>query len=214
MCPNCLERMPLLVPPLCRRCGQPLRGEAAQAELCRLCRQEGRFFAFARAPAVYDGAVKDWIHRFKYGGERELGEALGVLMGRFLERERVLWPLDAVVPVPLHPSRLQERGFNQAEVLAKAVGAWVGRPVWTDVLQRARSTETQTKLPARARRDNVRGAFRSYRAQRIAGKRLLLVDDVLTSGATADEAARTLLKAGAAQVNVLCLAAGMLPEAW
>lgn len=214
ICPNCLERMPLLVPPLCRRCGQPLRGEAAQAELCRLCRQEGRFFAFARAPAVYDGAVKDWIHRFKYGGERELGEALGVLMGRFLERERVLWPLDAVVPVPLHPSRLQERGFNQAEVLAKAVGAWVGRPVWTDVLQRARSTETQTKLPARARRDNVRGAFRSYRAQRIAGKRLLLVDDVLTSGATADEAARTLLKAGAAQVNVLCLAAGMLPEAW
>src|SRR5690606_13270086 len=107
ICPNCLERMPLLVPPLCWRCGQPLRGEAAQAELCRLCRQEGRFFAFARAPAVYDGAVKDWIHRFKYGGERELGEALGVLMGRFLERERVLWPLDAVVPVPLHPSRLQ-----------------------------------------------------------------------------------------------------------
>src|SRR5690606_37488537 len=95
--------------------------------LCRRCALEPRLFHVARAPTVYDGAVKDYIHRFKYGGERELGMALGVLLGRCLEREPVLWPVDALVPVPLHPSRLEDRGFNQAEVLARVVGGWVGR---------------------------------------------------------------------------------------
>lgn len=182
--------------------------------LCRRCALEPRLFHVARAPTVYDGAVKDYIHRFKYGGERELGMALGVLLGRCLEREPVLWPVDALVPVPLHPSRLEDRGFNQAEVLARVVGEWVGRPVWADALRRVRKTETQTKLSARERHANVRGAFRPWRAARLAGRRLLLVDDVYTSGATVEEAARVLLKAGAAQVNVLCLAVGVRPAEW
>lgn len=214
LCPDCLARLSRAVPPLCRRCGRPLRGGVADEEVCRLCRERSRFFAAARAPFVYDGAVKDLIYRFKYGGERKLGEALGVLLGRFLEREAALWPLDAMVPVPLHPSRLEERGFNQADVLARVAGEWVGRPVWSDVLQRIRPTETQTRLSARARQENVRGTFRVARAERLAGRRVLVVDDVLTSGATADEVARTLLKAGARQVNVLCLAIGVLPEPW
>lgn len=234
LCSKCLEQIPCVAPPLCRCCGRPLRNVHAVAndaprrkmrpvpstkqqsdkDLCRLCNAYRRFFAAARAPFVYDGTVKDYIHRFKYGGERELGTALGVLLGRYLEREPTLWPVDAIVPVPLHPSRLEERGFNQAEVLARVVGDWVGRPVMADVLLRARPTETQTKLSAKTRRENVQGTFRAWLAERLAGRRLLLVDDVLTSGATADEAARTLLKAGATRVNVLTVAVGVLPEQW
>lgn len=181
----------------------------AAAAPCRQCQSSRRYFTVARAPTVYDGALKDYVHRLKYGGERPLGLALGVLLGRYLDRERVLWPVDALVPVPLHPHRLEDRGFNQAEVLARVAGDWVGRPVWSDALQRVRSTESQTRLSVRARYDNVTGAFRSLRADRLAGRRLLLIDDVLTSGATADEAARTLLRAGAVRVNVLCLAVGV-----
>lgn len=214
LCPNCLESVPRAVPPICRRCGGPLRSESAQLGLCPPCRDGKRFFRLARAPAVYEGAARDYIHRFKYGGERELGEALGVLLGQFLEREPALWPVDGIVPVPLHPARLEERGFNQAAVLAKVLGDWVGRPVWTDVVQRTRPTGTQTKLPARIRRENVRGAFRVRRAAPLSGRRVLLVDDVLTSGATADEVARMLLKAGAARVNVLCVAVSAAPDGW
>lgn len=211
LCRSCLEKIPRAVAPLCATCGAPLRGTVS---VCRTCASRRRFFSVARAPTTYDGAIRDFIHRFKYGGERELGRALGVLLGRFLERERVLWPIDGIVPVPLHPHRLEERGFNQAEVLAKVTGQWVGRPVWSDVLQRARSTETQTRLSAKARRENVQGAFRPWRVEKLAGKHVLLVDDVLTSGATADEVARTLLKAGASSVKVLCLAVGVLPNEW
>lgn len=211
LCRSCLEKIARAVAPLCNTCGRPVRGEA---DVCRQCAARRRFFTVARAPTVYDGAMKDYIHRFKYGSERELGLALGVLLGRFLERERTLWPVDGIVPVPLHPQRLEDRGFNQAEVLAKVAGDWVGRPVWADALQRTRTTETQTRLSARERRDNVKGAFRPWRVEKPAGKHVLLVDDVLTSGATADEAARTLLKAGALSVNVLCLAVGVLPDEW
>ena len=223
LCPECSAKIPWTAPPLCRQCGRPLRPMTGgpggrllrgQDATCRRCAVEPRYFHAARAPAVYAGAMKDYIHRFKYGGERELGMALGVLLGRCLEREPVLWPVDALVPVPLHPSRLEDRGFNQAEVLARVVGEWVGRPVWADALRRVRKTETQTKLSARERHANVRGAFRPWRAARLAGRRLLLVDDVYTSGATVEEAARVLLKAGAAQVNVLCLAVGVRPAEW
>lgn len=223
LCSECSAKIPWTAPPLCRQCGRPLRPKAggpggrllrAQDATCRRCAVEPRYFRAARAPAVYAGAMKDYIHRFKYGGERELGEALGALLGRYLERERTLWPVDGLVPVPLHPDRLEDRGFNQADVLARVVGQWVGRPVWSDALRRARRTDSQTRLSARARYENVRGAFVPGRAGRLAGRRVLLVDDVYTSGATADEAARVLLKAGAAQVNVVCLAVGVQPEEW
>lgn len=216
LCDRCLSRVPSAVSPICQRCGRPLRRVTDESvdQLCRQCRPGRRFFTVARAPTVYADSMKDYIHRFKYGGERELGLALGVIMGRFLERERILWPIDALVPVPLHPDRLEERGFNQADVLAKKVADWVGRPRWTDALQRVRVTPSQTRLSVKARCDNVKGAFRAPHPASLAGRRLLLVDDVLTSGATADEAARVLLRAGAAEVKVLCLAVGVLPDHW
>ncbi|MBO8142877.1 MAG: ComF family protein, partial [Firmicutes bacterium] len=105
-------------------------------------------------------------------------------------------------------------GFNQAELLAREVAARLGRPLLPDVLERVRPTERQSRLPAGARRDNVRGAFRAREPAKLAGARILLVDDVLTSGETASEAARALLRAGAASVSVLCLAVGVYEEDW
>lgn len=216
LCHKCLSRVPRAVSPVCRRCGRPLRGVAAECpeSHCRQCVSGRRFFLVARAPTVYAGPMKDYVHRFKYGGERDLGQALGVLMGRFLERERALWPIDAIIPVPLHRDRLEERGFNQADVLARTVAEWVGRPNWPDALQRVRVSPSQTRLSVGARHDNVKGVFRAPRPAALAGRRLLVVDDVLTSGATADEASRVLLQAGAAEVRVLCLAVGVLPDEW
>ena len=261
LCRSCLTRLPLVAPPICARCGRPLRGgdlaerhdpppayegSAASAfsvvqllpsffglrhgrpkdrwvagstasgadELCRTCRTMTHLFTVARAPGVYDGALRDYIHRVKFGADRALGEALGTLLAEFAVRTRELWPADAVVPIPLHPQRLEERGFNQAEVLARAVAARAERPLLPHVLERVRPTTAQARLPVESRQANVRGAFRVREAALLAGKRLLLVDDVLTSGATAGEAARVLLRAGATQVNVLCLAVGVYEADW
>lgn len=226
LCPACLARLPLVAPPICARCGRPLRGgggaaagtgggpAARSGQVCTTCRQAAHLFAVARAPGVYDGALRDYIHRVKFGADRALGETLGRFLAEYALRTRELWPFDAVVPVPLHAQRLAERGFNQAELLARPVAHYCGRPLLRHVLERVRPTAAQARMPVGGRRANVRGAFRVRAAAALAGKRLLLVDDVLTSGETAGEAARVLLRAGAAQVRVLCLAVGVHEAEW
>lgn len=225
LCPGCLGRIPRVAPPFCLRCGRPLRGggvgaggrhstDPDGAELCRPCLNAPYLFSVARAPGVYEGALRDYIHRVKFGADRALGEALGEFLAGSAPRFRELWPVDAVIPVPLHPARLVERGFNQAEVLARAVANRVAKPLWTHVLERIRPTAAQARLAVESRRANVWGAFRVREAGALAGKRILLVDDVLTSGATAGEAARVLLRAGAAEVKVLCLAVGAYEREW
>lgn len=215
LCRACTARVPLVAPPICSRCGRPLRGGAVDSgELCLTCQAMTHLFAVARAPGVYDGALRDYIHRVKFGADRALGEALGRWLAEYALRTRELWPVDAVVPVPLHADRLAERGFNQAELLARAVAVRSERPLLGNVLQRVRPTTAQARLPVETRQANVRGAFRVRDAALLAGKRILLVDDVLTSGATAGEAARVLLRAGAERVNVLCLAVGIHEADW
>lgn len=158
--------------------------------------------------------MRDYVRRFKYGGERELGRALGTLLTAHVVQAPVLWPVDVIVPLPLHAHRLEHRGFNQAEVLARQVAIGIGRRLCNDSLQRARATAKQSQLPGNARRENVRGAFVVKRPTAVAGKRVLLVDDVLTSGATANEAAHALLRAGAAKVNVACAAVAIHEFDW
>jgi len=125
---------------------------------------------------------------------------------RELEGGRLSCPVDGIVPVPLHPARLAERGFNQAELLAAPCASHWGLPLLTRTLVRARATRPQTELDGAARRDNVAGAFRVSRPADVAGRRLLLVDDVLTTGATVAAAARVLRQHGAREVGVLVLA--------
>ncbi len=178
--------------------GHPLDGEGR----CRLCRA-GRFgFDAAFAYASYEGRLRDLIHLFKYGGVETLAGPLGrMLMLAYPRRQS----FDLVVPMPMHWWRRWRRGFNQAQLLGAEVGRRAGVPV-EKVVRRCRRTSSQAGLSRKQRRRNVEGAFAVQRPERVRGKRVLLVDDVLTTGSTAGACARALKEAGAAYVAVLALA--------
>jgi ComF family protein len=211
LCGTCwasLERMPAAG---CARCGWPYpaaeAATGATAPLCQRCREVADAFRLARAPLRYrqEGVARAAILLAKHGGRlallRHLARLLAAEAPRYLAPEE--W--DLLVPVPLHWTRRWRRGFNQAEVLARAVGRSLAIPVAVGALRRVRATPPQQGDPE-ARRRNVRDAFRVHRPGRVAGRRVLLVDDVFTTGATANAAARALRSAGAADIGVLTLA--------
>ena len=194
--------------PVCAVCSAPCDGAiVGPGEFtCANCR--GRQFAFTRAFAARRsrGVVHDAVVRFKYRGDFALRRPLAAWLAESLELACKVpggMTLDALVPVPLHAARRRERGFNQAAVLAELVGRTSDLPVWDRCLQRVRRTETQMRLDRDGRQSNLRGAFVVPRPAEVRGRRLLLVDDVFTTGATAHECARTLRQAGAAEVNVI-----------
>jgi len=160
----------------------------------------------ARAVVRYEDVARDLVHRLKYGDRLDLATSMGRWMAR--AGRELLEDADALVPVPLHWRRLWGRRFNQAAALAKAAASQSGVPVLTGILRRIRATPQQVGLSRSARADNVQGAFAVTQDGKAAvhGKRLVLVDDVLTSGATVDACARTLLRAGARNVDVLVFA--------
>lgn len=199
-CEACAEVVEPIPEVRCGRCGEPGRFADAQCPACRASTPE---YATAWAPFEHAGAVARAIHRFKY----EDGAQLSRTLGRLLAHEgRSLWPRlpGDVCPIPLHAARFRERKYDQAALLAAELAGALGRPLRMDWLERVRETRQQVGLDERARADNVRGAFRASPAAR--GAAVLLVDDVLTTGATAREAARALLDAGAASVHVVTLA--------
>ena len=175
------------------------------ASVCNDCSGQGRFFFMARAVGAYDGVLKDLICEFKFYGRRDLAEGLGVLMAREVSRRRRMRTCDIIVPVPLHPIRLAERGYNQAELLAGEVASCFGIPV-KNSMERVIRWGEQNKLGRQLRQDHIRGAFNVPHPGKIAGKRVLLVDDVITTGNTANECARALLRAGAVEICVIAAA--------
>mgnify|MGYP000844627768 CR=1 FL=1 len=181
--------------------------------VCSDCERQGRFFQRARAVGTYDGALRELIREFKFYGRRDLAEGLGVLMAREVSRDTGMRRCDIIVPVPLHPIRLAERGYNQAELLAKEVGFCFGIRV-QDSVERLIGPGEQNKLGRGLRRDHVRGAFNVPYPTRIAGKQVLLVDDVITTGTTANECTRALLRAGAAEVYVIAAAISPFEQEW
>jgi ComF family protein len=208
VCDRCWESVRPLTPPLCDRCGDPLaawRAISIPLALCPRCRRAKRLVDRARAIGPYDGALRAIVHAMKYEGRRSLARPLGALM-----RQRgadVLHGAGCVVPVPLHPSRRRERGFNQAADLARHLGL----PV-VAALQRVRATPTQTGLPAAQRHRNMREAFGLTRAGgTLAGVTVVLVDDVSTTGATLEACARVLREAGVAEVRALTAARVVSP---
>jgi competence protein ComFC len=195
LCQACFEALPFVGRPFCGRCGAPTAFEVYGCSECR-----GRDFVFdgARAPLRYEEVGKELVHALKYGGYTRVVEKVMVpLMVGSLDRSR----FDGVVPVPLHRMRLVKRGFNQAELMARGVAERINAPV-LDKLKVVRRTRDQVELSAEARRTNVSGAYASRGP--VAG-RILLVDDVFTTGATLSECASTLKKAGAAKVQALTL---------
>jgi len=207
-CGPCWAALPVGVGPGCAVCGEPFPGLAG-ALPCDACRRAPPPYAFARAIAPYRDGMREAIHALKYGRRPVLATPLGRLLSA-AGPEATPVPLrdwtDGLVPVPLHPVRHAERGFNQAELLAAPCAARWRRPLYARVLVRVRATLPQADLDADARRANVRDAFQVARPAEIRDRRLLLVDDVLTTGATVGAAARALRAAGAAAVGVLTLA--------
>lgn len=210
VCGACWEGIRVLQPPFCPRCGRPFWGRALAhppSHVCQACRIRPPQYLLARSAVLYerDDPLREFLLLFKHGRRIALGGHLGRLMAGRAETLFDYPTIDALVPVPLHATRERERGFNQADVLASVVGRRLHRPVLRRTLQRIRPTPPQAgKFRERAR--NVRGAFTVRTPEPIAGRSLLLVDDVLTTGATANECAKVLMKAGARAVSVYTLA--------
>lgn len=203
VCPTCWRSVLPLTPPLCDACGDPLpawRTISGPLAQCARCRRSTRHVDRARAVGLYEGALRAIVHALKYDGRRSLAVPLATLM-----RERAGDLLDGVsvaVPVPLHPARRRERGFNQAADLAKHLGL----PV-CPALRRVRATLAQAALPAARRHGNVRGAFAAtHAAAQFRGGTTLLVDDVSTTGATLEACARALKEEGIREVRALTAA--------
>jgi ComF family protein len=205
-CSDCYSGIRFIGAPLCPVCGIPYPAEGSPDHACGDCLLSKRHVGAARSLGVYKSVLLDAIHAFKYGGNLALGESLGRLMA---DRDYPSFRIDdysLIVPVPLHPRRLRQRGFNQSVILARQIARRHGIAMEFRALKRIVDTESQAGLKKEDRRSNIRKAFGMSGPDRVSGKHVLLVDDVYTTGSTLGECARTLLKAGAESVGALTLA--------
>ncbi len=195
LCRGCFEILPRVGSPTCWRCGLPT---AFATFVCEACKNVDFGFESARAALRYEGVGKEIVHALKYRGYKKIVSRLATpLMLQVIGEVR----FDAVVPVPLHRSRRRKRGFNQAELLARGVAEKINATL-SDTLKVVRSTRDQVELSAAQRRANVAGA---YKARNPLHGRILLIDDVFTTGATMSACALTLVNAGAEEVHALSL---------
>ena len=216
VCEECLEQIRPVGSKVCSICGERVLSVYALSDAggvlrCPLCRRIEPPFARAVAYGSYEGGLRELIHLLKYGGIRPAANVLGRMLGEAISVLQAGFGTEtvALVPVPLHKSKRRERGFNQAELIARAALKLhpAGRLVLaSDVLQRQRETQSQIGLTGHQRRENMRGAFAVTRAEVIKGREVLLVDDVYTTGTTVSECARVLLRAGANRVWVATVA--------
>src|SRR5689334_24527096 len=206
VCAECWAKLSFIAPPYCPRLGIPFVYDPGPDMLSMEAIASPPAYQRARAAVRYDDVARALVHALKYGDRLDLAPTMGRWMAR--AGRELLDGADALVPVPLHWRRLWARRFNQAAALATVISRGSGVPVLDDVLRRLRATPQQVGLNRADRAGNVQGAFAvpDARHPAVAGKRLVLVDDVLTSGATADSCTRALLRAGAAQVDVLVFA--------
>ncbi len=200
ICLSCSRSLPRIMPPLCPKCGQP----QSKATLCPSCADWPAEIDGIRAPFQFDGVIRQAIHQLKYNNLRALAGLLAQLLSDYLGTSPV--PGEVLVPVPLHPKRLRERGYNQSRLLAQELGRLTTLPVVNDCLIRQRYALPQARTTTvDERRSNVANAF-SCRDRRLQDKQVILIDDVSTSGATLDACAGALKESGALSVWGLVLA--------
>ncbi len=211
---NCIRKIALITPPVCEKCGRPLRLESIGRKICEQCNETRYYFSKARSVAVYEGALREYLTELKYRYRPDLGEALGVLLVEWVKNHHEYQKMDLIIPIPIHRQKLMARGYNQAELLANPLQRYLGIPIKNDIILREKITLSQNALHKEQRFINISKAFRVLDAKPLEGAKVLLVDDIFTTGATVSEAARVLIRAGAYEVKVLTLAGGILDPEW
>lgn len=204
LCSDCVGALPWIGPGACPGCGYPAGPHAIHADGCFRCRGGRLNLTGAASVARYRAGARSLVLAFKFGGETELAAPIAALMGERLRGADFAGKLDLVLPVALHPAKRRQRGFDQAGLLADRVARHVGLPCRSDLMRRAIHTKPQATLQREARLENMTGAFTA--SGEVEGKRLLLVDDVMTTGATMAECARACRDAGARRVYALTFA--------
>ncbi len=206
VCPSCVQALPFNTPPFCLKCSRHL-DHGNHNGICASCHDHPPIFDEAWGMIRYEGMAKDLLHRFKFHDKTSLRHAFGDIIETFLTHYSISFDRDSILmPIPLHPLRLRERGYDQALLLANAISSVTELPVLHSHLIRVRNTPHQTGLNQKERFTNITGAFKIKPSSTVQNKKIILVDDLLTTGATVNEAAKALKAGGANKVSVLTLA--------
>lgn len=206
VCNSCLQKIKSHRTSICLSCGH-FFSDSVAPHFCKLCVEQRPAYSIHRSCGLYKGTLKDIIILYKYRGFSVLGKALAEFAHNSLGKDESLWwETDAIIPVPLHPEKEKERGFNQAQLIAKELAKFKQIKLIEGQLFKMRRTLPQTSLEARERERNLRGAFKVKDPDRIKGKIVVLVDDVFTTGSTLQECCMTLRKAGVLEVRALTIA--------
>jgi ComF family protein len=208
ICPDCLDKISFIVSPYCTVCGHPFVTEHGVNHTCGPCLTHRPSY-LCRSATLLAGPVQELVHRFKYGYRVHLSEPLGLLAASTLNTFAKEVAPEIIVPVPLHRKRLRQRGFNQSQLLGAVLEKQWKTPLVIGNLRRVRWTEPQTTLDATDRINNVKGAFEVKDKKRLEGKRVLLVDDVLTTGSTMKACVEALREAEVAAVFAVTVARGV-----
>jgi len=190
---------------ICPVCGRP-----GSVDICPSCWEKRPLYKMARSAGLYDGILKEGIHRLKYNGQIHLVPTLArFLIHAFKKEEKWHGKINLVIPVPMDRDRKRERGFNQSDLLVKYFSKYLSFPCTGDILRKIKKTLPQVNLTREKRLGNLKGAFYLNNRESVSGKRNLLIDDVYTTGATVTECTNTLLRGGAREVNIFTLARGI-----
>ncbi len=214
VCADCWSKIKWLIDPCCSKCSRPLSSsfKSIPTFLCAECRRQDLYFNRTFIPTLYEGVMKKLIHLLKYNKKRGIMRSLERIIRSYFDCFSSSFPsLDLVVPIPLHRKRLRERGFNQAELIAKVVAKHIQVRLSNGNLKRTKATITQTSLDREERTKNLRQAFTVKNRDEFQARDVLVVDDVYTTGTTIKEAARTLKEAGVQEVYVFALARAPQP---
>ncbi len=203
ICEDCYSQIKTIESYFCRKCGAPL---IKNRKTCDYCKGKNFYFSKVRALGTFSSPLSEMIHLLKYDRKTLIAERLGLLLGNLFISYPELSDTDVIIPVPLHRTRMRERGYNQSLLLAKKVSLISGKELCYKVVARTKATKSQTALDNEKRRENLKNAFSVVEPQKIKNKSVLVVDDVMTSGTTLDEIAKSLLESGADSVYGLILA--------
>lgn len=206
LCADCTAEMPFVDGHVCLVCGAPISDEA---DYCLRCQRQESVFGRNVAALVYEDKAREMIYSLKFGGKKYIAKTLAAMMSDAFLRSGIEGEI--IVPVPMAASEKKKRGFNQSELLAEEIGKRLNIPV-LPALVKTKETRPQKELGGKDRAENLKGCFAVAYGEYIAGRKILLVDDVFTTGATANECARTLLKSKARKVNVLTAAVTCVPK--